>query len=31
MRSFSRDQLVLVILLTAVVAALTLARLFCWY
>jgi hypothetical protein len=31
MRSFSRDQLVLVILLTAVVAALTLARFLCWY
>ncbi len=31
MRSFSRDQLVLVILLTAVVAVLTLARYLCWY
>jgi hypothetical protein len=31
MRSFSRDQLMLVILLTAVVAVLTLLRYLCWY
>jgi hypothetical protein len=31
MRSFSRDQLLLVIILTVVIVALTLARYLLWY